>query len=125
MKRPVFLCLFMAVGMAGVFAAGALRVEGESVWDFGQVKAGRVVSNKFILKNSGSQTVKIERTDTSCGCTVGKISRIKLEPFDEAKVEVSFNSSGYQGKVEQKIFVRTDEAENPVVELMIKADVIK
>jgi hypothetical protein len=129
MKQMIIFCLFTALGLGVSFAEAenhpALRVEGQNIWDFGQVKAGKVVSHKFILKNSSPRTVKIKRADTSCGCTVSKISRMALEPFDESRIEVAFNSSGYQGKVEQKIFVRTDELDNPVVELIIRAEVVK
>jgi hypothetical protein len=103
-------------------AAGAEAVS-PAVWDFGEVREGATLTHVFILRNEGSARMRITGTHSSCGCTVPRIGKSSLAAGEETEIEVKFESAGYRGPVSQFVYVNTDNAENPVLKYVIKADV--
>jgi len=94
-------------------------------WDFGQVEQGKILQHTFILKNESGKVLNIKGTNTSCGCTVSKLSKKILSPGESTTIDVRFNSKGYFGPVQQFIYVNTDSLDNPVLKYTIKAEVVK
>lgn len=94
-------------------------------WDFGKSQEGEVLKHIFVLKNESPPTLNIKGTNTSCGCTVSEVKKKVLLPGEETSVDVQFDTRGYSGPVRQYIYVYTDNPENPVLRLMIKAKIIK
>lgn len=95
------------------------------LWDFGQVKEGEVLKHNFTITNDSETPLNIKGTNVSCGCTVAKIDKKILAPAESAQIAVEFHSKGYTGAVEQFVYVDTDSLDNPVLKLIIKADVVK
>jgi len=121
MKRILF---FWAVIL--MFAASASGQQDDFYsWDFGQVKAGRVVKHAFMFKNTTGKDLKIKEVNTSCGCTVPQLKKKDLGANESTPLEVKFKTKGYSGPVAQYIYVNTDSLEEPVVKFTIKADVVK
>ena len=96
-----------------------------NTWDFSRVEEGKSVKHTFTLKNDTDKTLAIKGVDTSCGCTASKINKRTLKPKESLEIEVSFNSKGYSGEVKQFVYVNTDDIDNPVIRLIIKAEVVK
>ena len=94
-------------------------------WDFGQVKQNQVLEHGFTLKNNTDKALNITGHNTSCGCTVSEIAKKTLEPGESAEVKVQFNSKGYKGKVQQFVYVNTDNQEDPVLKFTIEAFVVE
>lgn len=97
-------------------------------WDFGEVKFGEVVEKEFLFRNEGNETLEISRVSTSCGCTKAKVDKEKLEPEEEGKLLVTYDTgamSGFhaKGKQERIIYIKSNDLENPQVEIIIYADV--
>jgi len=101
------------------------QVDEKYTWDFGKAKEGDILTHTFILKNESSKTLNIKNVNTSCGCTTSEVKKTSLEPGESTDIEVKFNSKGYLGPVQKFIYVNTDDVDNPVIRLIIKADVIK
>ncbi|MDD2703304.1 MAG: DUF1573 domain-containing protein [Candidatus Omnitrophica bacterium] len=100
--------------------------EGDAAsWDFGVIPAGQIVKHEFTLTNTSRMPLAISAINTSCGCAVPEVKKRSLSPGENTVIEVSFNSTGYSGSVEQYIFVHTDRADNPVLKFTIKAEVVK
>jgi len=95
------------------------------IWNFGKIKQDKIVSHVFKIINDTAKTLNINRTDTSCGCTVSSIDKNSLLPGESTGIEVRFNPRGYNGPVEQFIYVNTDRLDNPIIKLIIKARVEK
>lgn len=100
-----------------------LNVEEARVWDFGVIKEGEVKNHEFDFKNEGSTPLKILDVGSSCGCTISEIKKKLLAPGESTKLNVKFNSKTYKGKINQFVFVTTDDENNPVVKFVIKAEV--
>jgi hypothetical protein len=101
------------------------QIKDPYVWDFGQVTAGQVLEHMFIIKNNYSNTLIINRLQTSCGCTGSVISRDHIPAGESAEIKVTFNTKGYSGKTEQFVYVHTDDTQNPIIKLTIQAQVTK
>jgi hypothetical protein len=106
-------------------AAKTAETPDANAWDFGQVVERQMVSHDFILKNESANTMAIKNVTTSCGCTASKADKDVLAPGDSAKIKVSFNSSGYSGKVKQFVYVHTDILDKSIIRFIITADVVK
>lgn len=132
-KNILFLILFLSVSFpfTGCYpqneksASIGEKKQDPYSWDFGQAKQGEILKHAFILKNESQKTLTIGDVTTSCGCTVSKVEKKKLSPGEATNIEVQFNTKGYSGGVQQYIYVTTDDIDNPVIKLIIKAEVIK
>ncbi len=94
-------------------------------WDFGVVSAGTILKHSFVFKNETAKNLKINSVHSSCGCTVSKSDKEILAPQESTNINVTFNSKGYNGDVQQFIYVNTDNAEFSPVRFDIKAKVFK
>lgn len=113
------------VAPAAQFAFPPAQGQDSTLWDFGQIKAGQIVKHDFTLTNTAQMPLVISAINTSCGCTVPEVKKKLLSPGESTLVEVSFNSTGYAGPVEQYVYVHTDRTDNPVLKFTIKAEVFK
>jgi hypothetical protein len=82
----------------------------ESTHDFGKVPQGPQLQYNFKFKNTGAQPLKIERVQTSCGCTGATVGE-KTEYLngESGEISVSFNTQGREGKQEKTIQIFTNE----------------
>jgi hypothetical protein len=121
----VLICLLFFLFLeCPVPAAGQPKIKfKETVWDFGQVKQGAVLSHEFTLTNEGNATLVIQKVSTSCGCTAALVSADKIQPGKEGRIEVKFDTRGYGGKVRKLIYVDTNAAGGAHSQLEVAADV--
>jgi hypothetical protein len=93
-------------------------------WDFGKVSEGEVLQHTYVLKNDSPVTLQIIRIQTTCGCTISKAPEKKvIPPGESVDIQVSFNTRGYSGIVEQVVYVHTDRQDSPIIKFTLKADV--
>jgi hypothetical protein len=74
----------------------------ESVYDFGTISQGEKVKHTYFFKNTGKSPLIIHSAQGSCGCTIPEWPKEPVQPGEEGKIEVSFNSeykSGHQEKM--------------------------
>ncbi|MCK9603680.1 MAG: DUF1573 domain-containing protein [Candidatus Omnitrophica bacterium] len=130
MFKIILFLLFLFLPLSGCYSqqqvkADNLKEEAPYAWDFGRVKEGTLLVHAFILKNESKKAIKIEDTQTSCGCTVSSVTKKALLPGESASLEVRFNTKDYSGVVQQYVYVHTDNLDNPIIKYIIKADVVK
>ncbi|MCH2020839.1 MAG: DUF1573 domain-containing protein [Saprospiraceae bacterium] len=90
--------------------------------DFGTIKAGNSVSYTYKFKNTGNIPLQITNAKGSCGCTVPKWPKAKIEPGDEGEILVTFNSKGKKGHQHKSITITANT--NPTAtRLYIKATI--
>jgi len=94
-------------------------------WDFGSVKEGTLLKHVFILRNESKTTLVINKLQTSCGCTASTASHNEIPQGQASKVEVSFNTKGYSGKVKQFVYVHTNDSGKPIIKLTVSAEIMK
>ena len=69
----------------------------QDAYDFGSIKQGEKISYAFIFKNTGSTPLIISSASASCGCTVPSYPEDPIQPGDESKIDVVFDSNGKMG----------------------------
>ena len=69
----------------------------ESMFDFGTVDEGAIVTHRFAFKNVGKEPLIISRGSSTCGCTVPEFPRTPIAPGDTSSVKVVFNTDNKSG----------------------------
>ena len=97
----------------------------ETEHDFGKVKEGKIVDYTFKLSNNGNSILKIDKVNTSCGCTAALLSDKEIEPGKDGTIKVEFDTKNRSGEVTRTVAVSSNDPEEPNKILIIKADVEK
>jgi hypothetical protein len=71
------------------------------IFNFGLVPQFSEVSHIFWLRNTGDETLMIDKLIPNCGCTQAPIDKTSIEPGDSTRVELIFGSHNYRGDVEK------------------------
>ena len=77
----------------------------ESNYDFGFVIQGDSIVHEFPFYNRGKAILLITNVSSSCGCTIPKIYKDKLQPGDSSILKVVFNSKDKIDYQEKKITI--------------------
>lgn len=102
-----------------VAAKPVLKIE-KSEFDFGTAIQGTSVTHEFQVKNEGSADLVIQRVVASCGCTAAVPPNGAIAPGAQGTISVSFDTSGFEGKVEKVIRVFSNDTNNPTPILYLK-----
>ena len=131
MKRimwSVVLALILCAGLAIGAIPGQRTLSpgiafSEELWDFGTIRQGDVVTHMFEVRNTGEAELVISKVRTSCGCTAALLSLPEIVPGGSSKIKVTFDSSGFRGKVSNYIYVESNDPDEPLRKLTITANV--
>jgi hypothetical protein len=96
----------------------------QKVYDFGTIQKGEQVTHVFNFENAGQAVLKIEQVKTSCGCTVPKNYTKETPPGGKGQIEATFNSSNFLGAIHKTIYVKSNDPDEPTVNLGIKGTII-
>jgi hypothetical protein len=99
-----------------------VMVFADTTYDFGTINQGEKVSHTFKFKNTGSTDLVISSATGSCGCTVPSYPKGTVKPGEDGQVDVTFDSSGKNGKVEKMVTLVTNCQPNTKI-LTITADI--
>jgi len=94
----------------------------EEIHNFGSLNAGEIVSFTFVFRNEGTKTLNITGVDSGCGCTEVKIENKSVQPGQEGRIEVIYNSAGEVGR-QLKTITLFSNAEKPEMQIFIRANV--
>ncbi len=93
----------------------------EMLFDFGVIPDEGKAVHKFYFKNTGGGTLVIKNIRSSCGCTVPALKKREFAPGEGADIEVTFSPYNKRGLKVQPIHITTNDPDNPVVKIEIKA----
>ena len=125
--------------IAGLLIAGAVlyaysaalgnapRIEVSPIeYDFGTIPY-ESAEHTFNVKNIGGEALEIFRVSTSCGCTKGEVKSKRIAPGESTALVVTFDpnlmAEQISGKILRKIYLKSNDPENPEVEITITANV--
>jgi hypothetical protein len=118
----VFIGFLLVMNTA--LASGQPKIKfKETVWNFGKVKQGDVLSHEFIFTNGGDATLVIQKVSTSCGCTAALVSADKIQPGKEGRIEIKFDTRGYGGPVSKLVYVDSNDPGEAHRQLEVAADI--
>jgi hypothetical protein len=92
--------------------------------DFGNVTQGEVIKQIFQFANRGKGLLEIIEIEKSWGCETALLSAKKIPSGKGGRIEVSVDTGNYSGALQKYINIRTNDPQNPVIALSIRAVVI-
>ena len=100
----------------------------DTVFSFGKIIDGEIVSHEFEFTNTGKGDVIISNVHASCGCTTPDWSKDPIKPGETGMVKAVFNSSGKgtEDAVVQEKSITVDFANSsiPMIVLKFRANVL-
>ncbi|MBS1776801.1 MAG: DUF1573 domain-containing protein [Bacteroidetes bacterium] len=94
----------------------------DTVYDFGTIKQGEVVSHEYDFTNTGKSPLLISNAAGSCGCTVADFPREPVQPGKTGTIKVQFSSAGKEGHQEKSVTLTTNSTRGLHI-LFIKGEV--
>ncbi|GEM_PF-1047359 len=94
----------------------------ETEFNAGDVVRGNRIEHEFILHNKGEGVLKVLRVQPTCGCTVAEYDN-EIAPGKSGKISATVKTEGYSGNISKTINVQTNDKDNAVFTLVIKANV--
>jgi hypothetical protein len=117
----VLACLLTPVAAFGEGAPQAAVKE--KIFNFGTVSQGAIVTHDFVIKNTGTADLVIQRIIPACGCTAAQASPDPIKPGAEGKVQVKFDTAGFSGEKFKTVRVNTNDVSNLSLVLSLKGTV--
>lgn len=99
--KKIMLFVFLILGYQG-FSQGtpvAKVAENEALqlkqlsFDFGKIQQGRPVTHIFEIQNGGTEDLRVENVQASCGCTTPEWSYDPVKPGGKASIKVGYNAA--------------------------------
>ncbi len=116
------LALLAFAGLAPAQDAAPQAVVAGSVVDVGPIAKGETIKHSFQIRNEGRARLEITRVKPTCGCTVASYDKV-IGPGKTGSVNAELDTSEFRGPIAKSIRVFTNDAANPELILVIKADV--
>ena len=77
----------------------------------------------YRFTNVGEHAIQIKRLVSSCSCATAICSVKEVAPGASAEISVRYNPAGHPGKFERKVFVYTQDGNDPSAVLKLSVDV--
>lgn len=77
----------------------------------------------YPFSNVGSDTLEIKRLVSTCSCATARFSRRTVAPGESGEIIVRYNPEGHPGRFERKVFVYTQEGNDPSAVLRLSVNV--
>ena len=128
--RHTILCVilsFAICGAAWMFIHGRARgVTGSQLAiqtsvDFGVVDSDKKVSTVVKIENHGTETLRISKIITDCGCTTASAKKTDIEPGGCTELSVSFDPVGLMRKVRRRIVIESNDSHQGLLTLPVEA----
>ena len=91
----------------------------ETVYDFGQITEGDVVTHTFKFTNTGDAPLVIQNATATCGCTIPSYPKKPVPVGETGEIVVEFNSANKSG-VQNKVITLTANTYPTTSKLNIK-----
>ena len=91
--------------------------------DFGIVKPNEKPTKVITIKNEGDEDLLIEKVRSSCGCVKTLISTKRIKSGKSADLTVTFDTTGYDGKVKKDIFITSNDFTEPEKRISVFVEV--
>ncbi len=120
-KFIVICCIVILVG--NLTAQPKLKAPSPASLNFGEIYSGTKIARTLVVRNEGTDTLKISDVSVSCGCTVALISSKKVAPGDSAALTVTFKSGAYLDKTTKSVIIDSDDPTNPRMYINFTVDI--
>ncbi len=92
-------------------------------FNFGFVPQGNAyIVRKFIVSNTGEDTLYITRVRPTCGCTAAPLKKDALAPGESTEIKTIFRTRGYRRATSKSIKVESNDPTRKLVSLRFSAN---
>ncbi len=123
-RRAFLIALLLPAALLAGDSGPRLALDPES-WDFGRTLKNRVLEKQFTLRNVGDADLVIDKISTTCGCTAALLSEKTLRPGASGTLKVSFDTREFEGRVERKVVLRSNDKSRDPLEIKLQATVVR
>ena len=124
-KTKIFSFFLFAFVFASLVFAQPKAVIHPMEYDFGDIVQDSIVTKIFVIKNLGTEMLKIIEVKASCGCTAVVAGKNELMPNESTDIKVTFNSEGKSGKQNKTVNIETNDPKNSTIKLALTGNVVK
>ncbi len=114
LKTQITMAVIM-IAFAGVMtnALGDAKLEvSETNFDFGIIPQVSKVSHSYVMRSTGTDSLRILSVKPACGCTKAPLTKEVVAPGDSTSVELIFTSTeAYRGKAMKSTTVTCNDDE--------------
>ena len=104
-------------------SAGAPKIKfDKTIYDFGKTSQVEHVTGTFTFQNIGDGVLKLEKPQTSCGCTVAGVKPEVLEPGEKGELTFTLSLGRSRAVLQKMITVTCNDPGTPRTMLTVKAD---
>ncbi len=98
----------LVLGVSVLAAQPKIQLNSPTI-DLGTIYQGEIKKIHLVVSNTGNQPLTISRIETSCGCTSAKKSVPTLLPGASDTIDVSYNSTGFDGKIRKTVTIQSND----------------
>lgn len=77
----------------------------------------------YRFRNAGDEAIRIKRLVSTCSCASASASRMEIPSGESAEIKVRYNPKGHPGRFERKVFVYTEDSQDPAAVLRLSVHV--
>lgn len=122
--RFALFVLTLVIASVAAIAQPKIEAVGGTTMEMGSVYAGESVQKIAIIKNSGTDTLRISDIKAQCGCTATLMDEKILAPNDTGRLSITFNTAGQNGHRSKQVYVMSNDPLNPKMTITFSADVM-
>lgn len=89
----------------------------EYVGNFGIADEGNIVEHTFTISNTGTSPLQIKNLRPTCGCVSTEIDKRTLQPGEQGKITLHFDTHGRFGKQSEGAYIHSNDPITPIVPL--------
>ncbi len=124
MKKLILsFSLILAATIAGfaqtAATTGAIITIDKEVHDYGTIDQGADGTCKFIVTNTGTEPLIMERCKGSCGCTVPKCEKAPIMPGETSEISVKYDTKRV-GAINKSVTITSNAVNEPNKIIRIK-----
>lgn len=91
--------------------------------DFGKVEEGVELKHVFKVSNIGSTVLQLWHVTSTCGCTIPKLNKQRLQPGESTELSVIVDTTMKQGKITKKVALTCDDPVDNVIYFYLSMNV--
>lgn len=114
--------------VGAVFFGALVSAQAQLTWEKTEIELNpkpgdqETVAN-FKYENKTDKPIRIKSTRSSCGCTVASLQKDVVQPGEKGELAATFKIGGRTGQQSKIVTVETDDAAQPVTNLVLKANI--
>jgi len=92
-------------------------------WNFGYAPANSTVKHTYLIKNTGTDTLRITNVKPSCGCTSAPLLKDVLGPGESTGLEVGFKTLKFIGEVKKDVRITSSDPNGSSSKIVFSANI--